>query len=154
MSTKKIKITFSNSNKVVLATLLEQEQPQLVKEIWELLKVPMRGYAHNTLSTGDMMECRPVAPYHPVEFGNQSNPLGGKTPMLCELKNGNIFWAGWYFGFVYGKCTEPMVAMGPNVAKVDPEYLEDFHEAGQDMWNHVYLYHKLGTIVVERGDEG
>lgn len=150
---KKIRIYFPNIDKSVHATLLEEKEPKLVKDIWETLETPMKSYAHSTLSTGDFVECRPMAPYEQPEFGNQTNPLGEDIPYLCDMKPGEIFWAGWYFGFIYGRCTEPMVAMGPVVALVDEEDLETFHAAGVDLWNHVYLYHRIGLIEVYREEE-
>lgn len=147
---KKLRIYFPGIDKSVHASLLEDKEPKLVDEIWNTLETPMKAYAHSTLSTGDFVECRPVAPYEMPEFGNQTNPLGEDIPYLCDMKAGEIFWAGWYFGFIYGRCTEPMVAMGPTVALVDEDDIETFKQAGLNLWNHVYLYHKIGLIEVYR----
>ena len=43
--------------------------------------------------------------------------------------------------------------MGPIMAKVDPEYLDEFHRGGMDCWNHTYLYHELATVIFSRGEE-
>lgn len=115
----------------------------------------MECEAHNTLSTGDYVQCRPIPPYHvPKYVGDQSNPLGGnKVPALCDCVNGDIAWSGWYFAMTYGPCTEPLPNMGPIMAKVDPEYLDAFHRGGMDCWNHTYLYHELATVIFTRGEE-
>jgi len=151
---RKVKIEFPTSKTVVYATLLEDKHPDLAADVWNALKEPLKCYVHNTLSTGDFCICRPLPPYHaPAHIGNQSNPLGGKVPFLCELQNGEIMWAGWNFCLTYGPCTEPLVAMGPTMLKVDDQYLDDFHEAGMDLWNHTYLYHTLATVTFSREGE-
>ena len=152
---RKIKIEFPKARITVYATVLEDKFPELADEFWEKIKEPMECEAHNTLSTGDYVQCRPIPPYHvPKYVGDQSNPLGGSdVPALCDCVNGDIAWPGWYFALTYGPCTEPLPNMGPIMAKVDPEYLDEFHRGGMDCWNHTYLYHELATVIFSRGEE-
>ncbi len=149
---RRIKIEFPKANIVCYAKVLEDKYPEVADELWEAIAEPMVCEAHNTLSTGDYVQCRPIPPYHvPKHVGDQSNPLGGgDVPALCDCKNGDIAWSGWYFACTYGPCTEPLPNMGPIMALVEPEYLEDFHRGGMDCWNHTYLYHELATVVFSR----
>lgn len=150
-----VKIEFPRCGITVYADLLEDKYPELASEVWERIAAPVECEAHNTLSTGDFVQCRPLPPYHvPQYVGDQSNPLGGDdVPYLCQMKNGEILWTGWYFAMTYGTCTEPMLGMGPLMLKVQPQYLDDFHKGGMDCWNHTYLYHTLATVIFSRGEE-
>ncbi len=152
---RKIRIEFPKSKVTVYAELLDEKYPDLAEEIWEKIKTPMETEAHNTLSTGDFVQCRPIPPYHvPTHVGDQSNPLGGKdVPYLCQMRNGDILWTGWYFAMAYGPCTEPLSGMGPLMAKVEKKYLDDFNRGGMDCWNHTYLHHELATVIFSRGEE-
>ena len=96
---RKIKIYFPKADITCYATVLEDDFPELADELWEKIAQPMECEAHNTLSTGDYVQCRPIPPYHvPKYVGDQSNPLGGnKVPALCDCVNGDIAWSGWYF---------------------------------------------------------
>ena len=83
---RKIKIYFPKADITCYATVLEDDFPELADELWEKIAQPMECEAHNTLSTGDYVQCRPIPPYHvPKYVGDQSNPLGGnKVPALCD----------------------------------------------------------------------
>jgi len=152
---RKIKIEFPKCRITVYAVLQEDKFPDLANEIWDRIATPIECEAHNTLSTGDFVQCRPIPPYHAPQYvGDQSNPLGGEDAIaLCKMKLGEILWSGWYFAMAYGPCTEPLKGMGPIMAKVEPEHLDDFRHGGLDCWNHTYLYHELATVIFSRGEE-
>lgn len=152
---RKIKIEFPKSQVTVYATVIEDKYPELADELWDRISEPLKCAVHHTVSTGDFIQCRPTPPYDvPKHTGDQSNPLGGDdVPYLCQMKNGEILWTGWYFAMAYGKCTEPLRGMGPIMAKVDEQYLEDFRRAGKDCWNYTYLIHELSTVIFSRGEE-
>lgn len=85
---RRIKIEFPKANIVCYAKVLEDKYPEVADELWEAIAEPMVCEAHNTLSTGDYVQCRPIPPYHvPKHVGDQSNPLGGgDVPALCDCK--------------------------------------------------------------------
>lgn len=149
---RKIKVEFASGERIfstVTATILEDKYPELANDIWEFLATPQKAYAHHTLSTGGLVLCRPIPPYHAVVAGNQSAPIG-EVPMLCDMVCGEMYWNGWFLSMVYDTCTEPLPAFGPIMVKVDEQYLDEFKRAGIESWNHVYLYHTLSTVTFSR----
>lgn len=57
---RKIKIYFPKADITCYATVLEDDFPELADELWEKIAQPMECEAHNTLSTGDYVQCRPI----------------------------------------------------------------------------------------------
>ena len=83
---RKIKIYFPKADITCYATVLEDDFPELADELWEKIAQPMECEAHNTLSTGDYVQCRPIPPYHvPKYVGDQSNPLGGNSRLCATV---------------------------------------------------------------------
>ena len=71
-----------------------------------------------------------------------------------NVRAGELIWCGWNILFCYGpSCTEPLRSGGAYVLQVDEECLEDLEKAREDLWNHSFLYHKLGTITLSRMEE-
>ena len=167
---RKVQIDFPTNGTSVIATLVERD-PVLADEVWNVLGERKSGYAQHCMSTGDLVFSRPIPPYDPVLNGNQSDPIGNEAglctgpdllltkgtevvPLISRMKSGEIFWAGWNFGLVYGPCTEPMVAFGPVVIVVDEEYIPAYEKACYEVWEHTYLHHDLAVIDFKQLENG
>ena len=155
---RKILLEIPSCNITLTATMRDNDEPEMAQEFWDFLEKPVKVISHPTMSTGDLSVCFPRPPLEPPEkIGDQTNPLVKDSPFLTtgpgkdHVQAGEIIWLGWNFMFVYGpSCTEPLRSGGAKVAQVDKECMEDLEKAREDLWNHTYLYHKLGTITVSR----
>ncbi|MDY3282525.1 hypothetical protein [Dysosmobacter sp.] len=145
---KKIKLTFPNGT-AVLATLLEEEEPELSASLWEFAEDPEPLICHNTLSTGFSFPAFRRPSRSPNTESHLANPIGRNKVGYTSLKAGDLLWSGTKLYVVYGFCTEPSIA-GAVTARVDPEYLDLLIKAGEDVWNHTYYYHKLAVLNVSR----
>jgi hypothetical protein len=150
---KKIIIEMSDTNIKFPATLSEKEEPELCEMFWNLLEKPVKMICQNTLSTGDLFLGFPRPPKHPIKVGSQANPIGRKKWLLSQLDPGMLLFGGDSIYFAYGPhITEPLVAPGSVVAKVEGKYLDDLFKAGKQVWNSQYMTHRLVTLSVSRVD--
>jgi hypothetical protein len=133
----------------IRATAVRDIPSELAPMLGSMLGEPRRMVADHTLSTGDYLIARGRPPRHPVRLGSQASPLG-KTELLCRLKPGDILYPGGHdLHFAYGPDnTEPLMARGPVVARVDDGCLDDFFKAGRLIWEAQYRHHTLVTITV------
>ncbi|MBX3598575.1 MAG: hypothetical protein KF874_13475 [Rhizobiaceae bacterium] len=155
---KRILIEWEGFDKKVPAVLLEDEEPEICKEVWEALETSWKMWPWHTTSTGDFYSAQARPPRHPVALGSQATPRmgkGGRPLFLCDLKPGSLAYpGGLQISFAYGDDnTEPLPAKGPVFARVPDEYLKDFYEAGRHVWNAQYRTHKLVTINVSREEK-
>ena len=82
---RKIKIYFPKADITCYATVLEDDFPELADELWEKIAQPMECEAHNTLSTGDYVQCRPIPPYHVPKY------VGDQSVRLCKRRH-RLVW--------------------------------------------------------------
>lgn len=144
-----------------IGTLRDKEEPVMAENFWEFLEKPVKFFSHPTLSTGDLTVLFPRPPIEPPKYiGDQTSPLVEDSPYLVSgteklnVRAGELIWCGWNILFCYGpSCTEPLRSGGAYVLQVDEECLEDLEKAREDLWNHSFLYHKLGTITLSRMEE-
>lgn len=81
----------------------------------------------------------------------ENSPYLVSGPSKLEVQADELIWCGWNMLFYYGpSCTEPLRSGGTYVVQVGKEYLPALEVAREDLWNHSYLYHKLGTITISR----
>lgn len=152
---RKIELEWPDAEIKVNASLLEKEEPELSERIWNLLDKPLKMICQHTLSTGQLFSADARPPRHPVTVGSQATPIGRKRWRLTELKPGMVTFSGYgsYGGvFVaYGEhITEPLLAAGSVVAKVDNEQIDDLMKAGKAVWNAQFMTHKLMTMTIRR----
>lgn len=155
---KKVLFEVPSCNVTFVGTLREKEEPEMAKEFWDFIEKPTKVFSHPTLSTGDLTVLFPRPPIDPPpHIGDQTSPLVEDSPYLVsgpsklEVQAGELIWCGWNMLFCYGpSCTEPLRSGGAYVVQVDEEYLPALEVAREDLWNHSYLYHKLGTITISR----
>ena len=149
---KKIKVTFPNGF-TATATLKEKEEPEVTARVWEQIEKPLKLAGYHTVSTGGFFTGMPRPPKHMVESGSQLNPIGNVITLISDIEMGGISWGGWAYWFTYAPCTEIVSVGGPVIAQVDPEYMEGYTKACQDVWHHEYYFHKLPVMTIERGEE-
>jgi len=132
---------------IPVADLSDEIRPMLL----EMLREPRKMVTDHTMSTGDYLIARGRPPRHPVHLGSQAAPLG-KTKLLCRLQAGDVLYPGGNdLHFSYGPDnTEPLMARGPVVARVQKADLGKFYDAGRLIWENQYRHHKLVTITVSR----
>jgi len=152
---KMIIMEFTDINTEIPATLLFEEEPEMCAAFWEVLKTPLRMICQHTLSTGDYFQSCGRPPRHPVNVGSQASPIGRKRLLLCQLQPGSVLYTGGHdIAVAYGSTiTEPLMARGPVVGKVEKERLDDLCRAGRSVWNAQYMTHRLVVITVRR-EEG
>lgn len=149
---RKIMIEFPDIGTRISATLMEKEEPELCDEFWNVLKMPLKMFCYNTLSTGQYFGAIGRPPRHPVPMGSQAKPKG-RTPVMCSrLKPGMLMYLGGHeMKFAYGPdITEPVVAPGAVIARVGDEDLDKLMKAGENVWHAQYITHRLVTLTVSR----
>ncbi|WP_144461957.1 hypothetical protein [Siminovitchia fortis] len=147
---RKIEIEFPDTEIKVLATLLDNDEPELCDMFWDRLETPQKMACGNTWSTGDLYVAAARPPKEPVSIGSQANPIGRNQIPLCDLEPGTLVYTGLEVWVAYGNSiTEPLVPSGAAVAKVDEEYLDDFYKAGRSVWESNST-HRLVTMTVKR----
>lgn len=147
---REINVYFPESDITVTASLYEEQEPELCKQVWEYVKEPVRMACHHTMSTGDVFVAFPRPPKHPPVTGTQANPIGRVETLWSEMEVGEIFWRGWNCGICYGKCTEPLNPGGSVVAKVNEEDIDKFVAACKEVWNCSYFKHCISSVVLSR----
>ncbi|MEL7564534.1 MAG: hypothetical protein AAGU27_06585 [Dehalobacterium sp.] len=147
---RKLEIEFSEAGITVSAALLEKEEPELSKVLWNDLEKPVKFACYNTLSTGCLFIGKARPPKSPVKTGTQAVPVGKKQILLCDMTPGEIVYTGLDLWACYGPETEPLVPGGSVVVKVDDEDIDAFIEAGKFIWNAQQITHKLATMIVRR----
>ena len=148
----KIKIKFSTGYEV-LATVQEKDDPEFAANLMAMVnKGPIICSCYHTISTGRFYLATPRPPEEPVKAGTQADAIGNVKTLVSDLEAGDISLVGCNFWVTWGACTEPVPIGGPVVAKVDPEYIDDFVKAGREVWMHDYIYHKLSTLTICKED--
>jgi hypothetical protein len=152
---RKIIIEFLDSKVKVFATLQEKDEPELCEKFWKVLEKPIKMICHHTLSTGQLFTGSGRPPIHPVEVGSQANPIGRKHLLLSKFDPGMLVYVGGHeVAICYGPLiTEPLLASGSVVTKVDNESLNDLMKAGMSVWNSEYITHCLITMTITRKEE-
>lgn len=146
----KMSIKFPNGF-VAKATVFDKEEPEMVAQMWSVFgNGPLDFYTYHTWSTGNTFNAYPRAPREPVDTGNQVDFVGRVNKLITELECGTFTFTGWNFSINYGRSTEPVPVGGPVVAKVDPEYMDGFIEACNDVFLHDYIYHKICILTITR----
>ena len=150
---RKVKLYFHNSNITAFGIVKDEKYPDMADDMWNFIAEPKKCYAHHTVSTGGCVLLKPPPPLHPVPFGNQSTPFGNDIPYLCDLKPGQIYWKGIYFGAIYDRCTEPLTAGGPALIEIESENVIKFAQGCRDLWHQTSFFHKIGIVTVSRGED-
>jgi len=135
----------------IRASFVSDVPVEIAQMIDQMLGEPRRMVTDHTLSSGDYVIARGRPSVQPVRLGSQAFPLG-KTELLCRLEPGDILYPGGNdLHLSYGPDnTEPLMARGPVVAKVDTEDLEAFFQAGRLIWEAQYRHHTVITITVSK----
>ena len=142
---EKIILEFPEADIKVTASVLETD---LTEDM--LKRLPLRCAIYHTLSTGCFWIGKSRQPKEPLSIGSQSRPICNDEFMVCKLDNNDIIYTGLDFWGNYGENTEPLASPGPIIAKVDPEYIEDWIKAGKFIWNAQQITHKLVTVNISR----
>jgi len=145
---KKIRLIFPNKTEV-LATVLEKEEPELSKSLWDFLETEQGFICHNTLSTGYAFAAFPRPTRSPSTSSHLAKPVGRNLLGYTSLRAGMLLWSGSKLYVPYGRCTEPSIA-GAEVVHVDEEYMDDFISACFDVWNYTYRRHEMAMLKVRR----
>ncbi len=149
--TRKIEFYFPEMEKRILATLCDEEEPELCDLLWENIAQPLKATCHNTLCTGDLMVVYPRPPKEPTKVGSQAHPVGRKLVRFDDLDQGMIVYGGAKIYVAYGDhLTEPVSSSGSVVAKVDDEYRKEIYHAGKSVWNAHQISHQFVTMIVRR----
>jgi hypothetical protein len=143
---KKIEFEWLGIGIKVNATLLEEEEPELCDTLWKSLETPLKLFCRHPLSTGYTLSGEGRPPKHPVKSGTQATPIGKKQRLLTRIEPGMVTYKifGGYGGIslCYGQCTEPLLAGGSVVAKIDKEDMDALVMAGKAVWNAQYMTHR------------
>lgn len=148
---KRIRLCFPNGS-IVKATLLEQEEPELCKDLWDFARDPQPLICHNSLSTGFSFPAFRRPSRSPNTEAHLANPIGRHKVGYTALKRGDLIWSVNKLYVVYGFCTEPSIA-GAVTARIDPAYMDDFVRACEDVWHHTYFFHKLSVLTIRREED-
>jgi hypothetical protein len=148
---RKVEIEFPFLEIKVLATLCDQEEPELCEMLWKNIEKPLKAACHNTLTTGDLFVGYPRPPREPIQAGSQANPIGRKLTLFSDLEPGMLVYSGQKIYVAYGDhLTEPVSTSSSVVGKVDEEFMRDLMRAGKGVWHAHYLEHKSLTMMVRR----
>jgi hypothetical protein len=149
--THKILLEWPSEEITITATLLEDEEPELCKLLWENLEKPLRLFCRHPVSTGKEFSAAARPSRHPVKTGVV---MGRNKRMFCEIPPGSINYSihGGYGGLscYYGPCTEPITVNGAVVAKVDEDEMPMLRKAGEAVWSHYYMKHTPITMIARR----
>jgi len=138
----------------IVASLLEQDEPELCEILWNSLDKPLKMFCRHPVSTGCEFGGEGRPPVHPVRTGTQAQPLGRKRWLLSKVPIGGVTYGifGGYGGITlyYGPCTEPLPARGSVVARTIPDDMSDLVRAGKYVWNAQYLTHQPVIMITRR----
>lgn len=140
---RKIELEWPSEDIKVVATLLEEEEPELCDLLWGNLEEPLKLFCRHPVSTGEEFSAAARPPRHPVKTG----VIMGRTKrMFSEIEPGSINYSvhGGYGGLscYYGPCTEPITVSGAVVGKVSDEQMPELIKAGKAVWNAYYMLHE------------
>ena len=151
---KKIELEWPSEEIKVVATLLEEEEPELCDLLWENLEEPLKMFCRHPVSTGQEFSAAARPPRHPVKTGLV---LGRTKRMFSEIKPGSINYSvhGGYGGlsYYYGPCTEPITVSGAVVGKVSEGEMPELIKAGMAVWNAYYMLHEPILMYARRYEE-
>lgn len=152
--TRKIQLEWPSEEIKVVATLLEEEEPELCDLLWENLEEPLKMFCRHPVSTGQEFSAAARPPRHPVKTGVL---LGRTKRMFSEIQPGSINYSvhGGYGGLscYYGPCTEPITVSGAVVGKVSEGEMPELIKAGVAVWNAYYMLHEPILMYTRRYKE-
>ena len=152
--TRKIELKLPSEEIILIATLLEKEEPELSNFLWKTLEQSLKLFCRHPLSTGEMFSAAARPPRNPVKTGGIT---GRNRRMYCEIPAGSINYSVHrghsIISCYYGPCTEPIMANGAVVAKVDEANIPMLRKAGEAVWNHYYMKHTPITMIARRRPE-
>jgi hypothetical protein len=148
---RKIEIRLTGFDEAVVATILDEEEPEFAEQIWNDLSEPVKLYTWHTSSTGDWFSAKARPDAKRQSAGTQAKPLG-KPRLLSDIPGGSIIYSGTrVFGFAYGPdISEPLPAKGPVVASADD--IDAFYRAGRHVWNS-YMTHEPVFVTATRRED-
>lgn len=147
---RKVYLEFSSTGIKVPATVVENSinnDKKLVDKFWD---AATRGEEYACVYTLIAGYCflatpKPGPTYPYIEPETKLN--------IFEAVPGQIHFDGHKIRCTYGPCTEPLPVPYALVATVDPEYVNDWIRACQDVWNNGIYTHKLVTITMTRKED-
>lgn len=136
---KKISISFSDGL-VVQASLLTEQEPDLVENLLSKLIAPQKFVCNHLVSAGKIFDAYMRPSEEPI-----AKPTGKNTVTACELHSGDILWDGEKLSIVYGDVVQPgMIGCVIGRAEVTPV----FDKACLNVWYDIYREHKVSIITV------
>lgn len=140
---KQIEIELPSLGLEATATLLENEEPELSKLLWEDLDTSLEMICHHSQATGKHFIGRARPPGNPVKRMESKRKI-----RVCDRKAGDIAYEGGRLGIsiTYGPVTEKAMTSGP-VAKADN--IEDIERIGKAIWES-YIFHVPLKLVARR----
>jgi len=116
---RKIELEWPSEGLKLVATLLEEEEPELCDLLWGNLEEPLKLFCRHPVSTGEEFSAAARPPRHPVKTGVV---MGRTKRMFSQIEPGSINYSvhGGYGGLscYYGQCTEPITVSGAVVGKL------------------------------------
>ena len=134
---RKIELEWPSEEITVVATLLEDEEPELCTLLWENLEEPLKLFCRHPVSTGEEFSAAARPPRHPVKTGVV---MGRTKRMFSQIEPGSINYGG--LSCYYGPCTEPIMVSGAVVGKVSEAQMPVLIKAGKAVWNAYYMLHE------------
>lgn len=151
---RKIELEWPSEKVKVVATLLEEEEPELCDLLWGNLEEPLKLFCRHPVSTGEEFSAAARPPRHPVKTGSV---MGRVKRMFSEIEPGSINYSvhGGYGGLscYYGLCTEPITVSGAVVGKVSEDQMPDLIRAGRAVWNAYYMLHEPILMYARRHEK-
>lgn len=143
-----IALRFDGFDEVVRASLLDEEEPEFSKMLWEDLAAPVKMWTWHTTSSGDWFGAKGRPEPEPRATGTQAKPVG-RAQLMCDVPQGSLIYSGGVLTFAYGPdVTEPLPCFGPVVGMATD--LDTYYRAGRHVWESHCGTHQLVTVTVGR----
>ncbi len=138
---KKVEIELSGLDLKTTATILEVEEPEVSKLLWDELATPLEMICHHSQATGQNFLGKARPPRHPVKSLTYRNQV-----KICDKKPGDISYMVGRLGInvTYGLVTEEAIAPGP-VAKA--ENLKELQKIGKKIWESYHEHTQLKLVM-------
>lgn len=136
---KNIVIIFPTGERV-RATLLPDQEKELVSDFAEKISSPLELVCNHSVSAGKIFDAYMRPTQEPVSLPKGANPV-----VYAELEKGDLLWDGEKLRVVYGEVMQPGAA-GCVIGKA--EVTDKFEKACMSVWYDIYREHEISVISV------